>query len=194
MQAHNPPSARESVHTWPSSRRREGCLHMHRTLLSDGGHSNMHPTPLDARCGSGFCLAPGWCMRWSRMHSAILQGETSDVTIKCDDSRMVLSLSQLKKHASLMVRVRFGTDIRGGYVLGHTSSTLGMEGFQALALPPPLDRRELKHAPSHLKGGRSPLHHCLWNGGVSLMCSPPPQHGRGSCMCPFCIPSEGMIS
>ena len=36
-----------------------------------------------------------------------------------------------------MVRVRVGTDIRGGYVLGHTSSTLGMEGFQALALPPP---------------------------------------------------------
>ena len=48
------------------------------------------------------------------MHSAILQGESSDVTIKCDDSRMVLSLSQLKKHGCLKVRVRVGTDIRGG--------------------------------------------------------------------------------
>ena len=74
----------------------------------------MCPTPLDVRGGSEFCLIPGWCMRWPHMHSAILQGESSDVTIKRDVSRMVLSLSQLKKHASLKVSVRVGTDIRGG--------------------------------------------------------------------------------
>ena len=89
--AHSSPQwGKAFAHVPPSPRQGRVFRHEQNYHLSQGGRWRMRPAPLSTGGASGFLLAPCQHVSQSPMHSATPQGESTDVTIECDVSWMVL--------------------------------------------------------------------------------------------------------